>query len=75
MERVEQLDSIDIDDYAKSLLFNQLSKVFNPDKIGKFQHEIQLIVDYFYFRLTIARDKNTPGNIIENIKYLKMDNK
>lgn len=44
---------------------------FPPYFVNNFQAEIQLLLDYLFFRFTILTEKiQTPGNTLQNLNFV-----
>jgi len=78
VERVNQIESDKIDDECKDILTSKLQKAFeffDPSVLRRFKSEIKLVVNFFYYRYTIARDISLPGHEIQNIKFASRNEK
>ncbi|KAL4481807.1 hypothetical protein ABPG74_007896 [Tetrahymena malaccensis] len=75
-ERINQLEAMKIDQECSNLLKDGLVKAFqyfNPQTVNKYIPEFNLIVDFIYFRETVNKNNNLPGNQLQNVKYTASD--
>ena len=73
IDRINQLEAFSTDDYFKSVLAQSLHSAFRyfpPLFLSRYSSEMQFLLDFLYFRLTVARDLQKPGFIEENIQYV-----
>ena len=70
LNRVDQLDAAIIDTESKQILMRQLVNCFPQWVVNKYTAEIGLLLDYLFFRFTVATDTVvTPGNLLQNLNY------
>ena len=70
LNKVDQMDADLIDEQSKMLLKQTLISVFPQNWVIKRPYEIQLVLDFLFFRCTTARDIQTPGLKLQNLKYV-----
>lgn len=59
IDRINQLEAHSTDDYFKNTLLSNLTGVFKyfpPGTVQSYSAELSALLDYLYYRLTIARD-------------------
>jgi|688.fasta_scaffold1890513_1 hypothetical protein len=74
INKVDQLDANLIDDQSKMLLKSSLLQAFPTTIVTKYSHEITLLIDYLFFRFTVATSSSkfetqTPGNKLQNMRF------
>ena len=69
INKVDQLDAYLIDTQSKELLKQSLMKVFPQKIVLNNTLEIQLLLDFLFFRFTTSKGIQTPGNSLQNLKY------
>ena len=69
LNKVDQMDAFMIDEQSKMLLKSTLVSVFPQKWVIKNPHEIQLLLDFLFFRLTTARSLQTPGQKLQNLRF------
>ena len=69
LNKVDQMDAHLIDEQSKMLLKSTLVAVFPQQWVIKRSHEIQLLLDFLFFRFTTARGIQTPGQRLQNLKF------
>lgn len=61
MSRIVQLESLIIDRESKQILFSMLTSALPFKDLYKFTHELNLLIDFLFYRFTIVRNKPLPG--------------
>ena len=69
LSQVDQLDAFITDNESKMLLKSALVNVFPQKWVLTYSNELQLLLDYLFFRFTTARGIQTPGFRFMNLKY------
>ena len=69
-KRSEELDAMNIDRDCVSLLSQQFLKCFSDQVKIKYGPEISLFLNYIFWRETIFKNNQTPGNELQNLKYM-----
>ncbi|KRX05312.1 hypothetical protein PPERSA_00613 [Pseudocohnilembus persalinus] len=72
VERIAQLEAENIDNECRNVLLQKLTdcfEFFNAQKLSKFEPELNFIVNFLFFRFTIAQNKNVPGNKLQNLRF------
>ena len=64
LNKVDQLDAYLIDTQSKELLKTALVRTLPQHLVLHNTLEIQLALDYLFFRFTTAKGTQTPGNIL-----------
>eukprot|EP01016_Furgasonia_blochmanni_P029991 TRINITY_DN3134_c0_g1_i2.p2 TRINITY_DN3134_c0_g1~~TRINITY_DN3134_c0_g1_i2.p2 ORF type:complete len:188 (+),score=34.11 TRINITY_DN3134_c0_g1_i2:168-731(+) len=73
VDRINQLDALNLDREYKDTLYDEMFKAFEYFKrsvISKIEPEMKLLINFFFFRYTIAKDVPEPGNKLQNLKYV-----
>lgn len=76
VSRVNQIDAIQLDDEIESLLktkAREVSKVFPPGKVDKWQPEIDAILEVLIWSFSLRIGKSTFGQQLLNLKYSNLD--
>ncbi|KAM3130268.1 peroxisome assembly protein (Peroxin-2) [Paramecium bursaria] len=62
--RTQQLEALMIDQEIKNIFLDWINQITT-----KYHSEVKLLLDYIWYRFTIAVDKPLPGQSIQNIKF------
>ena len=69
LSQVDQMDAFITDNESKILLKSALVNVFPQNVVIRYSDELQLLLDFLFFRFTTARGIQTPGFRFMNLKY------
>eukprot|EP01017_Pseudomicrothorax_dubius_P016384 TRINITY_DN1859_c0_g1_i2.p1 TRINITY_DN1859_c0_g1~~TRINITY_DN1859_c0_g1_i2.p1 ORF type:complete len:306 (-),score=32.90 TRINITY_DN1859_c0_g1_i2:4-822(-) len=73
VSRINQVEADVLDNEYKEMLLTSLVRAFeyfDPRTVQKFKEEISLIIDFIFFRFTLAMDLSTPGQTWQNLKLI-----
>lgn len=62
-----------LDSQLKQILTDVLNRGVTTLGLRGLRNELELIVDFIYFRLTVVRDKPLPAHIVENVGFARRD--
>ena len=73
-ERITQMQCLETNSELRIFFIESAnhSLKYLPNLLSTFYHEIELIVNFLEFRLTVLVDEPQPGDQLQNIRYVYM---